>query len=112
MDISHIHLHWSESPFFVEEDREYYLHDFEFLAERSAFHHPPGGGYYKTKVSVVFKHPDDEPWLVRLDLAPQDTHSLAHYVRNRLRLYDGDSAPSREKTFLEDLTEAYARYEA
>ena len=82
-----VYVIWSESSDIT--DREMYgFHTFELKAKRVALDNTRGG-YYKTKVTVIFDN-GATYGPVRLDLAPEDTLNFADYVRITLNYYNGN----------------------
>lgn len=80
LKISRVRVHWSENSSFKEET-DYSFKDFERRAYEVAMSNPPGTCYDKTKVTA-YDNEGAAHGPFRLDLAENDIHGLAHYLRN------------------------------
>ncbi len=77
-----VHVFWSESSLFPDEDRDYQFQEFEDIARKAARLRDEGAGYDKTKIRVEFDTGDT--FVCRLDLAEHDEHNFQSYVRRYL----------------------------
>lgn len=90
-----VYLHWSESPLLPDTGRYYDFKAFEAAALAAALEHPPGGGYYKTKITVEFD--DGRSQMDRLDLAGHDTHHYKHHVTRQIQYLQRQDKTTRER---------------
>jgi hypothetical protein len=85
-----VYVLWSESGEF-EENSLLKFEDFERKAVNVGLSHDPEGGYYKTKINVLFD--DGSEYGCRLDLCPNEAHGFRIHAYNFIRYYKqfGDS---------------------
>lgn len=76
---------WSESGEFDDNELVPYI-QFEERAFKAAKKHGYDGGYYKTKVNVMFSNGDN--YECRLDLAPRDTHGFTHHAKRLISWFE------------------------
>ena len=81
-----VHVHWSESRYFPEEEKEYSLKEFEELASKAAYFHTDDGSYLKTKVTIWFDEARTDGQLYRIDLNQEETGIRSHFSNMRAYL--------------------------
>ena len=89
-----VHVHWSESPFFPEMEKEYSLKEFEHLASLAATRVGDAGGYDKTKVTLWLDEGHIDGVLIRIDLNAQETGVRSYYRNVRAHLEQELSKPN------------------
>ena len=92
-----VQVFWSESGEF-EENELVYFPKFENRAYMAAMKHSPHGGYYKTKVNVLFDNGDE--YACRLDLAPDDTMGFEDHAKQLIEYYENQEDDSAEQDYI------------
>lgn len=92
-----VQVFWSESGKFEDNELVPFA-KFENRAHVVAMSHSPDGGYYKTKINVLFDNGDE--YACRLDLAPGDTLCFEDHAKQLIKYYENQEDDSAEQDYI------------